>query len=183
MSRPSHNVKRVLLKRADGVDTLTSKPTAYESLLESPPQRVDSIEGFQLRRYGDSTGAAPTFVGGRCLPHELSKSGGVPWCPFSYFESDPRARFTEACEPRAVRRGLAALWHRNARPSQASSTLGGSRDRCQRHDSRGSQPASAASRGKRADRSSDCPAQPCSAFDGTRTLPWRPVGSRASSPS
>ena len=36
---------------------------------------------------------------------------------------------------------------------------------------------------KRAGQSSDFPAQPCSAFDGTRTLPWRPAGSRPSSPS
>ena len=36
---------------------------------------------------------------------------------------------------------------------------------------------------KRAGKPSGFPAQPCSAFDGTRTLPWRPAGSRPSSPS
>jgi hypothetical protein len=86
----------------------------------------------------------PSLVAG--VYHTSSPRAAVSLgVPSLIFESGPRARFTEACEPRAVRRGLAALWHRNARPSQASSTLGGSRDRCQGHDSRGSHPVAAAS--------------------------------------
>ena len=100
-------------RRPRGLSRLPARP--YTASPEGPrPPSVAAGYGLVVRvpafnLHGDSTGAAPTFVGGRCLPHELSKSGGVPWCPFSYFESGPRARFTEACEPRAVRRGLAAL--------------------------------------------------------------------------
>ena len=65
-------------RRPRGLSRLPARP--YTASPEGPrPPSVAAGYGLVVRvpafnLHGDSTGAAPTFVGGRCLPHELSES-------------------------------------------------------------------------------------------------------------